>query len=36
MDGNGETPIFSCNDLVHHPIATTIQNWLLRVPGMNF
>ena len=24
MDGNGETPIFSCTDLVHHPIETTV------------
>ena len=23
MDGHGETPIFSCNDLVHHPIEAT-------------
>ena len=26
---------FLCNDLVHHPLETTIKNWLFRVPGTN-
>ena len=27
---------FLCKDLVHHPIETTIYNWLFGVPGMYF
>jgi len=25
---------FLSNDLVHHPIETTIKNWLFGVPGI--
>ena len=31
----GDFPtMFLCNDLLHHPIETTISKWMFQVPGI--